>query len=198
MRVERRPCHDCRRRRRCEIAARLPVWFPVPPTGYGGIERSSALLADGLVDAGHDVTLFASGDSQTQAQLESVFHDGAERADRAHVLGDAALACTRSSSAPTSSTSSTTTRGCSGSRSAGSSTRRSVTRCTGRSTDEPGQIYEQIARARAEGRAHLDLDEPAQAEAGPPLGRELPERARPLALPVPPQPGGDYLSSSGA
>jgi glycosyltransferase involved in cell wall biosynthesis len=50
-----------------------PVWFPVPPEAYGGTERVVALLADGLVDAGHDVTLFASGDSQTNARLESVF-----------------------------------------------------------------------------------------------------------------------------
>ena len=51
-----------------------PAWFPVPPEAYGGTERVVALLADGLVDAGHDVTLFASGDSQTRARLESVFH----------------------------------------------------------------------------------------------------------------------------
>ena len=50
-----------------------PVWFPVPPEAYGGTERVVALLADGLVAAGHDVTLFASGDSQTRASLESVF-----------------------------------------------------------------------------------------------------------------------------
>jgi glycosyltransferase involved in cell wall biosynthesis len=50
-----------------------PVWFPVPPEAYGGTERVVALLADGLVEAGHDVTLFASGDSQTRARLESVF-----------------------------------------------------------------------------------------------------------------------------
>jgi glycosyltransferase involved in cell wall biosynthesis len=50
-----------------------PVWFPVPPSGYGGIEWIVSLLADGLVDAGHDVTLFASGDSLTRAKLASVF-----------------------------------------------------------------------------------------------------------------------------
>ena len=50
-----------------------PVWFPVPPTGYGGIEWIVWLLADGLVDAGHEVTLFASGDSHTKAKLSSVF-----------------------------------------------------------------------------------------------------------------------------
>jgi hypothetical protein len=43
------------------IAVIAPVWFPVPPTGYGGIELVVSLLADGLADAGHDVTLFASG-----------------------------------------------------------------------------------------------------------------------------------------
>ena len=50
-----------------------PVWFPVPPTGYGGIEWIVAILADGLVAAGHDVTLFASGDSRTKARLVSVY-----------------------------------------------------------------------------------------------------------------------------
>jgi glycosyltransferase involved in cell wall biosynthesis len=50
-----------------------PVWFSVPPTGYGGIEWIVWLLADGLVDAGHDVTLFASGDSHTKAKLSAVF-----------------------------------------------------------------------------------------------------------------------------
>ena len=50
-----------------------PVWFPVPPTGYGGIEWVVSLLADGLADAGHDVTLFASGDSRTRAKLDAVF-----------------------------------------------------------------------------------------------------------------------------
>jgi len=55
------------------IALIAPVWFPVPPTGYGGIEWIVWLLADGLVDAGHDVTLFASGDSRTKARLHWVY-----------------------------------------------------------------------------------------------------------------------------
>jgi glycosyltransferase involved in cell wall biosynthesis len=55
------------------IAILSPVWFPVPPTGYGGIEWIVALLADGLADDGHDVTLFASGDSRTKAKLACVF-----------------------------------------------------------------------------------------------------------------------------
>ena len=55
------------------IAVLSPVWFPVPPNGYGGIEWIVSLLADGLVEAGHEVTLFASGDSTTKAQLAAVF-----------------------------------------------------------------------------------------------------------------------------
>jgi len=55
------------------IALFSPVWFPVPPTRYGGIEAVVQLLADGLVDAGVDVTLFASGDSTTKAELVAAF-----------------------------------------------------------------------------------------------------------------------------
>ncbi len=55
------------------IAVLSPVWFPVPPTGYGGIEWVVSLLADGLVEAGHEVTLFASGDSHTKATLSFVY-----------------------------------------------------------------------------------------------------------------------------
>ena len=57
------------------IAVVSPVWFPVPPVGYGGIEAVVSLLADGLAEAGHDVTLFASGDSSTKATLASVFEE---------------------------------------------------------------------------------------------------------------------------
>src|SRR3954451_1509384 len=55
------------------IAVLSPPWFPVPPTGYGGIEWVVSLLADGLADAGHEVTLFASGDSRTKAELAFVY-----------------------------------------------------------------------------------------------------------------------------
>jgi glycosyltransferase involved in cell wall biosynthesis len=54
------------------VAVLSPCWFPVPPTGYGGIEWVVALLADGLADAGHEATLFASGDSRTKAELAFV------------------------------------------------------------------------------------------------------------------------------
>jgi glycosyltransferase involved in cell wall biosynthesis len=56
-----------------KIAVLAPVWFAVPPTGYGGIEWVVSLLADGLVEQGHDVTLFASGDSRTKAKLAAVY-----------------------------------------------------------------------------------------------------------------------------
>jgi glycosyltransferase involved in cell wall biosynthesis len=56
-----------------KIAVLSPVWFAVPPTGYGGIEWVVSLLADGLAAAGHDTTLFASGDSRTHAKLAAVF-----------------------------------------------------------------------------------------------------------------------------
>jgi glycosyltransferase involved in cell wall biosynthesis len=55
------------------IAIISPPWFPVPPTGYGGIEWIVSLLADGLAAEGHDVTLFASGDSRTRAKLAWVY-----------------------------------------------------------------------------------------------------------------------------
>jgi glycosyltransferase involved in cell wall biosynthesis len=55
------------------IAQVAPPWLAVPPKGYGGIEWVVALLADGLVDRGHDVTLFATGDSATKAKLDYVF-----------------------------------------------------------------------------------------------------------------------------
>jgi glycosyltransferase involved in cell wall biosynthesis len=57
------------------VAVLSPVWFPVPPSGYGGIEWIVSLLADGLADAGHDVTLFASGESRTRAELACIFDE---------------------------------------------------------------------------------------------------------------------------
>ena len=49
------------------IAMIAPVWIPIPPEGYGGIERVIALLVDGLTREGHDVTLFAAGPCRTTA-----------------------------------------------------------------------------------------------------------------------------------
>mgnify|MGYP003857980049 CR=1 FL=1 len=52
-----------------KIGMLAPPWLPVPPTGYGGIELVVAQLADGLTARGHQVMLFAPGDSQTRAAL---------------------------------------------------------------------------------------------------------------------------------
>jgi glycosyltransferase involved in cell wall biosynthesis len=62
-----------------KIAILAPPWFAVPPSGYGGIEWIVSLLADALVDAGHDVTLFASGDSKTKAKLAAVYPEAPSR-----------------------------------------------------------------------------------------------------------------------
>lgn len=51
------------------IAQVAPLQVAVPPKGYGGTERVIAELTDALVQRGHHVTLFASGDSRTRAHL---------------------------------------------------------------------------------------------------------------------------------
>jgi glycosyltransferase involved in cell wall biosynthesis len=74
------------------IAVLAPVWFPVPPTGYGGIEWVVWLLAEGLVNDGHEVTLFAAGESRTRARLDYVYAEapsaqiGESFPDLRHVL----------------------------------------------------------------------------------------------------------------
>lgn len=62
------------------IAQVSPLWEQVPPPAYGGTELVVSLLTEELVKRGHDVTLFASGDSTTSAKLESV-HPKALRLD---------------------------------------------------------------------------------------------------------------------
>jgi len=51
------------------IAQIAPLHEAVPPKLYGGTERVVSYLTEALVEQGHDVTLFASGDSQTKAKL---------------------------------------------------------------------------------------------------------------------------------
>ena len=55
------------------IGVVAPVWIAVPPEGYGGVEQVISLLVEELVARGHDVTLFASGDSRTKATLRSAY-----------------------------------------------------------------------------------------------------------------------------
>jgi glycosyltransferase involved in cell wall biosynthesis len=51
------------------IAQVAPLMESVPPRLYGGTERVVSYLSEELVRQGHDVTLFASGDSKTSANL---------------------------------------------------------------------------------------------------------------------------------
>ena len=51
------------------IAQVSPLYESVPPKLYGGTERVVSYLTEELVELGHDVTLFASGDSTTKARL---------------------------------------------------------------------------------------------------------------------------------
>src|SRR5881397_3193412 len=51
------------------IAQVAPLHESVPPKHYGGTERIVSYLTEELVQAGHEVTLFASGDSVTNAKL---------------------------------------------------------------------------------------------------------------------------------
>ncbi|WP_158922361.1 glycosyltransferase family 4 protein [Acidisphaera sp. S103] len=55
------------------IAQIAPLTESVPPRTYGGTERVVSYLTEELVAMGHDVTLFASGDSITNAKLEAVW-----------------------------------------------------------------------------------------------------------------------------
>ncbi|MFL6693998.1 MAG: glycosyltransferase, partial [Ramlibacter sp.] len=58
------------------IAQVAPLFESVPPRGYGGTERVVAYLTEAQVELGHDVTLFASGDSITSADLVPVCEHG--------------------------------------------------------------------------------------------------------------------------
>ena len=54
------------------IAEVAPLFESVPPAAYGGTERVVSYLTESLVQQGHEVTLFASGDSHTRARLVPV------------------------------------------------------------------------------------------------------------------------------
>src|SRR3954447_6247103 len=58
------------------IAMVMPPWYEVPPVGYGGLEKVCASLIDGLIDRGHDVTLFGTGTrTGTRARFVSTNHE---------------------------------------------------------------------------------------------------------------------------
>ncbi len=56
-----------------KIAQIAPLWIPVPPYNYGGTELVVSWLSDYLTEKGHEVTLFASGDSRTKARLVPIW-----------------------------------------------------------------------------------------------------------------------------
>jgi len=62
--------------KKLRIAQIGTIWMPTPPTLYGGTERIVYNLTEELVKRGHDVTLFATGDSKTSAKLESIYPKG--------------------------------------------------------------------------------------------------------------------------
>ncbi|HEY0502816.1 MAG TPA: glycosyltransferase family 4 protein [Lysobacter sp.] len=72
-----------------KIAQISPLYEAVPPKLYGGTERVVAHLADALVAAGHEVTLFAAGDAQTSATLAPM-RDQSIRLDPAPLKSDLA------------------------------------------------------------------------------------------------------------
>lgn len=53
-----------------KIAILAPPWIPIPPVGYGGTERVVYNIVEGMVKKGHDVTLFATGDTNTHSSLK--------------------------------------------------------------------------------------------------------------------------------
>jgi glycosyltransferase involved in cell wall biosynthesis len=62
--------------RSLRIAQVAPVATSVPPPRSGSIESMTSLLTEGLVARGHEVTLFATGDSRTTARLHATFPRG--------------------------------------------------------------------------------------------------------------------------
>jgi glycosyltransferase involved in cell wall biosynthesis len=58
------------------IAHIAPVATTIPPPKSGSVETMTSLLTEGLVARGHDVTLFATGDSKTSAKLFAIYPHG--------------------------------------------------------------------------------------------------------------------------
>ena len=96
------------------IAQIAPLTEAIPPKLYGGTERVVSWLTEELVALGHEVTLFASGDSQTSAKLEAVWPralrlDGAVRDPNALAHADAGARATSARAISTSCISTSTT-----------------------------------------------------------------------------------------
>ncbi len=75
--------------KKLKIAQIAPLWFPIPPKKYGGTEWIIYHLCEGLTKMGHDVTLFASGDSKVPCRLvkahpKSLIEDGISWTDQTY------------------------------------------------------------------------------------------------------------------
>src|SRR6185437_8767571 len=70
-----------------KIAQIAPIIERVPPKKYGGTERVTHALTEELVKRGHEVTLFASGDSLTSARLISVYPRSLREARLTNIYG---------------------------------------------------------------------------------------------------------------
>jgi|SRR5579885_1363673 len=70
-----------------KIAQIAPLIESIPPEKYGGTERVISALTEELVKRGHEVTLFASGDSQTRAKLFSIYHTSLRKAQVENLYG---------------------------------------------------------------------------------------------------------------
>ncbi|MCX6178017.1 MAG: glycosyltransferase family 4 protein [Chlorobiales bacterium] len=70
--------------KKLRIAQIAPLVERVPPKKYGGTERVVYHLTEGLVERGHDVTLFASGDSLTSARLVAPIRESLRLGKKAH------------------------------------------------------------------------------------------------------------------
>lgn len=88
--------------KKLKIAQVAPMWFPIPPKKYGGIEWIVYHLCEGLEKLGHDVTLFASGDSKVPCKLsatypKSLIEDGISWNDQTYNMLNLSRAYERSS-----------------------------------------------------------------------------------------------------
>ena len=72
-----------------KIAQVAPLYEAVPPKLYGGTERIVSFLTEALVELGHEVTLFTSGDARSRAEIVAV-RDQAIRLDPARFKSDLA------------------------------------------------------------------------------------------------------------
>ena len=57
------------------IAVVAPPWFPIPPSGYGGIEAMVHALVEGLTARGHEVVLVGAGPHQSSAKFLQTFEE---------------------------------------------------------------------------------------------------------------------------